>query len=83
MLGGNALESISTATTVRVRDGKVETTDGPFAETREMLGGYYLLDCKDLDEAIVYAKRIPHIQTGKSEIRPIAFSDSLALNLES
>lgn len=71
MLGSNALQPISTATTVRVRDGKTQTTDGPFAETKEQLGGYYLLDCKDLDEAIAYAAKIPSAVNGSIEIRPI------------
>lgn len=70
--GGNALQPISTATTVRVKDGKRETTDGPFAETREQLGGYYLVDAKDLDEAIDIAARIPGARTGSVEVRPIA-----------
>jgi len=74
-LGGNALQSISTATTVRVRDGKTQTIDGPFAETKEQLGGYYLLDCKDLDEAIEYAAKIPSGRFGSIEIRPIMTFD--------
>ncbi len=69
--GGNALDSISTATTVRVRNGKTQTTDGPFAETKEQLGGFFLVDCKDLDEAIEYAGRIPGAQFGSIEIRPV------------
>jgi hypothetical protein len=69
--GGNALQPINTATTVRVRDGKRQTTDGPFAETREQLGGYYLVDAKDLDEAIGIAARIPGALTGSIEVRPI------------
>jgi len=75
MLGGNALQSVSTATTVRMRDGKAQTTDGPFAETKEQLGGYYLLDCKDLDEAIECASRIPSARFGSVEIRPIMTFD--------
>ena len=71
MQGSNALQPVSTATTVRVRDGKTQTTDGPFAETKEQLGGYYLLDCKDLDEAIEYAAKIPSAGHGTIEIRPI------------
>lgn len=71
MLGGEALESTTTATTVRVRDGQSHITDGPFAETKEALGGYYLLDCKDLDEAIQYAAKIPSAAYGCVEIRPI------------
>ena len=69
--GGNALEPTNTATTVRVRDGKRQTTDGPFAETREQLGGYYLVDAKDLDEAIRLAARIPGARTGGIEVRPV------------
>lgn len=71
MLGGNALESISTASTVRVQDSKVTVTDGPFAETKEVLGGYYLLDCKDLDEALECAAKIPSAKWGSIEVRPI------------
>jgi hypothetical protein len=70
--GGNRLQPIGSATTVRVRDGKRETTDGPFAETREQLGGYYLIDAKDLDEAIGIAERIPGARVGSIEVRPIA-----------
>jgi hypothetical protein len=69
--GGNALQPTSTATTVRVRDGKRSSTDGPFAETREQLGGYYLIDAKDLDEALGIAARIPGARTGGIEVRPI------------
>ena len=71
MVGGEALEPTSTATTVRVRDGKTLTTDGPFAETKEQLGGYYVLECKDLDQAIEYAAKIPAAKTGSVEVRPI------------
>jgi hypothetical protein len=69
--GGAALQPVSTATTVRVRNGKRTTTDGPFAETREQLGGFYLVDAKDLDEAISIAERIPGAKTGGIEVRPI------------
>jgi len=62
---------VASATSVRVRDGKTITTDGPFAETKEQLGGYYLLDCKDLDEAIEYAAKIPGALWGTVEVRPI------------
>ena len=68
---GNALMPTNTATTVRVRNGKLLTTDGPFAETKEQLGGYYLMDCKDLDEAIALAAKIPAASDGSIEIRPI------------
>jgi hypothetical protein len=69
--GGEALEPTPAATTVRVRDGKAMTTDGPFAETREQLGGYYLIECANLDEAIEAASRIPSVDSGSIEIRPI------------
>ena len=68
---GDALQQIRTATTVRVRNGKTQTTDGPFAETREQLGGYYLIEAKDLDEATKIAARIPSAKIGSIEIRPI------------
>ena len=71
LLGGEGLQPTSTATTVRVRDGEALTTDGPFAETREQLGGYYLLDCKDLDDAISWAAKIPGAQNGSVEVRPV------------
>jgi hypothetical protein len=69
--GGNPLQPTTTATTVRVRNGKREATDGPFAETREQLGGYYLVDAKDLDEAIGIAERIPGARMGSIEVRPV------------
>ena len=69
--GGEALQSSDTATVVRVRDGQRLTTDGPYAETREQLGGYYVLDCADLDEAIAWASRIPGASVGAVEVRPI------------
>lgn len=70
-LGGYPLQPTHTATTVRVRDGKVTTTDGPFAETKEQLGGYYLIEAKDLDEAVALASRIPSARLGCIEVRPI------------
>ena len=70
-VAGEALESVSTATTVRVKDGERLITDGPFAETKEQLGGFYLLDCQDLDEAIAYAAKIPGAQSGCIEVRPV------------
>jgi hypothetical protein len=70
-LGGEALESVATATTVRVRNGKTLSTDGPFAETREQLGGYYLIEAENLDAAIAIAARIPDARTGSIEVRPI------------
>ena len=70
-LNGNALQPVSTATTVRVRNGKVSTTDGPFAETKEQLGGYYLIDARDLNDAILVAAKIPSARIGSIEVRPI------------
>ena len=70
-IGGNPLQPTSTATTVRVRDGKAVATDGPFAETREQLGGYYLVEAADLDAAIGIAGRIPGARAGSIEVRPI------------
>ena len=69
--GGAPLEQTSTATTVRVRNGKTTVTDGPFAETKEQLGGYYLVEAKDLDEAISIAARIPGAKFGSIEVRPV------------
>lgn len=71
----DALQPTSTATTVTNESGKLETTDGPFAETKEQLGGFYLLDCKDLDEALSYAARIPTTAHGRVEVRPIMLFD--------
>lgn len=68
---GEALMATTTATTVRVRDGKTLTTDGPFAETKEQLGGFYLVNAADLDEAIQIASRIPGALTGAIEVRPV------------
>ena len=68
---GDGLQPSTTATTVRVRDGKTLTTDGPFAETREQLGGYYLIEAKDLDTALEIAARIPGAKVGSIEVRPI------------
>jgi hypothetical protein len=70
-LGGNDLEPVKAATTVRVRNGKVSTTDGPFAETKEQLGGYYLIEARDLNEAIQVASRIPSARLGSIEVRPV------------
>jgi len=70
-IAGEALQPISTATTVRVKEGKTLTTDGPFAETREQLGGFYMVEAKDLDEAIALATGIPAVRTGSIEVRPI------------
>lgn len=71
MRGGSELGPISAATTVRVRNGKLLTTDGPFAETKEQLGGYYLIDVPSLDEAIKWAAKIPSANGGSIEIRPL------------
>ena len=68
---GDGLQPTTTATTVRVREGKTLTTDGPFAETREQLGGYYLVEAKDLDTAIALAARIPEAKEGSIEVRPV------------
>jgi hypothetical protein len=70
-VGGNPLKPTSTATTVRVRDGKQLVTDGPFAETKEQLGGYYLIEATDLDDAIKVAANIPGARVGSVEVRPI------------
>jgi len=69
--GGNRLHDVAKATTVRVRDGKTVTTDGPFAETKEQLGGYYLIEARDLDEATAIAARIPGARMGSIEVRPV------------
>jgi hypothetical protein len=70
-VGANRLQPTASATTVRVRDGKPQVTDGPFAETREQLGGYYVIEAKDLDEATKIAARIPGARIGSIEVRPI------------
>ena len=71
LVAGDALQATNTATTVRVRNGKPLTTDGPFAETKEQLGGYYLIEAKDLDEAMAMAAKIPSARFGSIEVRPI------------
>ena len=73
-VGGSQLQPSGTATSVRIREGKRLVTDGPFAETREQLGGYYLVNAKDLDEAIGLAARIPAARTGTVEVRPLVES---------
>jgi hypothetical protein len=70
-LGGEALQPIATATTVRLRDGKVSTTDGPYVETKEQLGGFYMINANDLNEAIQVAAKIPGARDGAIEVRPI------------
>jgi hypothetical protein len=72
---GDGLQPTTTATSVRARDGKIMTTDGPFAETREQLGGYYLVEAKDLDTALGVAARIPGAKTGTIEVRPVMIYD--------
>jgi hypothetical protein len=70
-VGGEALHPVQMATTVRVRDGKTLTTDGPFAETKEQLGGFYLIEAKDLNDAIQIAAKIPSARIGSVEVRPV------------
>jgi hypothetical protein len=70
-IGGEALQPTATATSVRVRNGKVSTTDGPYVETKEQLGGYYLIKAKDLNDAVQVASRIPGAKNGTIEVRPI------------
>ena len=73
---GDALHPVSTASSVKNRDNKIQITDGPFAETKEQLGGYYLLDCKDLDEALHWAGKIPTAKYGTIEVRPVMVFDT-------
>ena len=78
-VSGEALQPTQTATTVKVRNGKVSTTDGPFAETKEQLGGYYLIEAKDLNDAIQVASKIPSARHGAVEVRPVVdFSQEMA-----
>jgi hypothetical protein len=70
-LGGEALKPVHTATTVRIRNGKMSTTDGPFAETKEQLGGFYMIEARDLNDAIQIAAKIPSARLGSVEVRPI------------
>ncbi len=79
-LGANPLQPAAMATSVRVRDGKRFVTDGPFAETREQLGGYFLIDAKDLDDAISIAARIPMAKRGTVEVRPVIEIPGLPAN---
>ena len=74
MSARNQLQPVSTATTVSVRDGETMVTDGPFAETKEVLGGYYLIDVETLDEALEWAAKIPSAQLGHIEVRPVVMS---------
>lgn len=73
---GDALEPVSTATSIRIRDGKTQITDGPFAETKEQLGGYYMLECDTLDDAIKWAAKIPTAKYGTVEVRPVMVFDN-------
>ena len=75
-LAASPLQPVATATSVRIREGKRTLTDGPFAETREQLGGYYLLDCADLDEATRWAAKIPDARSGAVEVRPVMDYDA-------
>jgi hypothetical protein len=77
LLGGEGLEPTAAATTVRVRDGERMLTDGPYAETKEQLGGYYLLECADLDAALSWAAKIPEAASGAVEVRPIMNYEAL------
>jgi hypothetical protein len=70
-VGGNALQPVATATTVRIRNGKLSATDGPFAETKEQLGGFFLIEARNLDDAIHVAAKIPGARLGSVEVRPI------------
>lgn len=70
-VAGEPLENTSTSTTVQVRNGETITIDGPFAETKEQLGGFYILECENLDEAIKWAAQIPHAASGRVEVRPV------------
>ncbi len=70
-VSGEALHPVATATTVRLRDGQYLVTDGPFAETKEHLGGYYLVDCANLDQALEFARAIPDVKRGSIEVRPV------------
>jgi hypothetical protein len=70
-VAGEALQPVETATTLRMRNGRLSTTDGPFAETKEQLGGFYLIEARDLNDAIQVAARIPSVRTGSIEVRPV------------
>ncbi len=71
LVAGEALHPVQTATTLRMRDGRLVTTDGPFAETTEQLGGFYLIEARDLNEAMQVAAKIPSVRTGSIEVRPV------------
>ncbi|HEU4693715.1 MAG TPA: YciI family protein [Vicinamibacterales bacterium] len=70
-IAGEALKPVNTATTVRMKNGKISTTDGPFAETKEQLGGFYMIEARDLNDALQVASKIPSARTGCVEVRPI------------
>ena len=74
-VAGDALHGTDQSTSLRIREGKIETMDGPFAETKEVLGGFYIFDCKDLDEALKYAAMIPTAKYGTIEVRPVFSQD--------
>lgn len=78
MVAGDALQPVGTATTVRARDGRTVTSDGPFAETKEQLGGFYIVDVPDLDEALRWAERMPNVGRGSIEVRPVMEFDQHA-----
>src|SRR5690554_6216321 len=71
LLAGQALEPVSSATTIKVRGGEIAVTDGPFAETKEQLAGFYVIDARDLNEAIAFAQKIPPARVGSIEVRPV------------
>ncbi|HEY6761268.1 MAG TPA: YciI family protein [Baekduia sp.] len=77
MVAGDGLQGLDTASTVRVREGETLVTDGPFAETKEMLGGYYLIDVPDLDAALAWAAKIPSAPVGSVEVRPVMVYESV------
>ena len=79
MVAGDALQPVDTATTVRVRDGETVISDGPFAETKEALGGYYLVDVPDLDAALAWAAKIPNVGYGSVEVRPVVVFDDTGM----
>jgi hypothetical protein len=83
LVAGDALQGLDTARTVRVRDGETLVTDGPFAETREMLAGYYLVDVPDLDAALGWAARIPSVGFGSVEVRPVMVFDRASVEAAS
>jgi hypothetical protein len=78
LVAGDALEWIDSATTVRLRDGETMVTDGPFAETKEYLGGYYVIDVPDLDAALGWAAKLPHMDYGSTEVRPVMVTPATA-----